>query len=170
MSGTAPPPPQQEPHYGPTSTPVGEPAYPPSATGEPAYGAQQLEWQITEQVPGDPFTAELVVWPGDALDGIAIPLQGNLLEAVSDVRRRQGGAFAMGNDAMDRDTLDSEAEASDSTEGQRPRTPLLARLSRSTGADQADRWLSNIPVKYQIGAAAAVLVVFLLIMLIGSLR
>lgn len=168
MSGTAPPPLPPESPYGQAPMPMGEPPYG-QAQPEPAYGTQRLEWQITEQVPGDPFTAELVVWQGDALDGIAIPLEGTLLDAVADIRRRQTGAFAMGNEPEDRGTLDAEAEASESTDGQRPRAPFLARLSRSTGADQADRWLSNIPVKYQIGAAVAVLVVFLLIMLIGAL-
>lgn len=122
---------------------------------------EHVEWEVVEQVPGDPWTAELVVWAGESIDGLVIPLDDSLMGAISDVRRRQGDVVA----------LDLDEPAADDQQGEREGVAgLLRGLGRSTGSTQADRWLAGVPVRVQIAGGVLLLVVFVLVMVIGNLR
>ncbi|GAB3707774.1 hypothetical protein [Mariniluteicoccus flavus] len=128
-----------------------------------------VEWQVIEQVPGDPWTAELVVWAGEDIDGLVIPLDDSLMGAIADLRRRQADVAALDHDdpAVPTDGPGADPGAA---RGETSRVgSLLQGLGRSTGSSQADRWLAGVPVKFQIAGAVALLVVFVLVMLIGSL-
>lgn len=153
------------PSAGPDSTGVGHPA---GDQPEPP-PSRRVEWQIVEQIPGDPFSADLVVWPDEQIEGVVVPLDDGLLGAVDELRRRQADvAGVFEGDPYGADYGDPEAVPAEAEEQQNPNS-LWSRLNRSTGSSQADRWMEKVPVKFQIIGAAALLVVFALVMIIGNL-
>lgn len=126
----------------------------------PTSGVPSPEWEIIERIPGDPWSAELVVWAGNDIDGVNVPLDDALIGAVTELRRRQDDIAGLDHDSL---------QPSDEPSVGGPRaSSLLQGLGRTTGAAQADRWLSGVPVRYQIAGAAALLVVFVLVMVVGS--
>lgn len=132
--------------------------------------SRRVEWQIVEQIPGDPFSADLVVWPDEQIEGVVVPLDDGLLGAVDELRRRQAdvtGVFE--GDPYGADYGDPEALPAEAEDSQQNSNSLWSRLNRSTGSSQADRWMEKVPVKFQIIGAAALLLVFALVMILGNL-
>lgn len=132
--------------------------------------SRRVEWQIVEQIPGDPFSADLVVWPDEQIEGVVVPLDDGLLGAVDELRRRQAdvtGVFE--GDPYGADYGDPEALPAEAEDSQQNPNSLWSRLNRSTGSSQADRWMEKVPVKFQIIGAAALLLVFALVMILGNL-
>lgn len=131
-----------------------------------------VEWQIQERTPGDPWSAELVVWSGNAIDGVVVPIDDALLDATAELSRRradltgwdtsgQPTPSAAGPNTPDTDQTDPEPSRAQA---------LLNGLGRTTGANAADRWLSGVPVKFQIIGGVALLAILVLVMLLGSWR
>ncbi|GAB3622695.1 hypothetical protein GCM10027418_07770 [Mariniluteicoccus endophyticus] len=136
-----------------------------SPADTPTSGVPSPEWEIIERIPGDPWSAELVVWSGNDIDGVNVPLDDALVGAVTELRRRQDDIAG-----LDHDDVDPAGPGAPGASMGGPRTSsLLQGLGRTTGAAQADRWLSGVPVRYQVAGGVALLVVFVLVMLIGSL-
>lgn len=139
-----------------------------------------VEWQLVEHVPGDPWSVELMVWSGNAIEPVPVPVDDALLGSLAEVRRRRadvdatfaGEPIPAGSGAGGVAGVDGVGDGV-AEEDEDPDRSRLGRwwdgLGRTTGSAQADRWLANVPVKWQLAGAAALLLVFILVMVIGRL-
>lgn len=164
MTSTPPPGPP------PPGAPYGAPGGPPAQPAMPA----PVEWQLVEHVPGDPWSVELMVWSGEMIEGIGVPLDDALLATLAEVRRRRADVDATFAGAPPPgpgpEPVPDDGEPETDPEGEQSRIGRWWQgLGRSTGSAQADRWLENVPVKWQLVGAAALLLVFVLVMVIGRL-
>lgn len=142
----------------------------PSDTQLEPPATRRVEWQIVEQIPGDPFSADLVVWPGEEIEGVVVPLDNELLGAVEELRRRQADVTGVFEGDQFGDYGDPAVTDPAEAEGtQQNPNSVWSRLNRSTGSSQADRWMEKVPVKFQIIGAGALLLVFVLVLVIGNL-
>ncbi|NNG21018.1 hypothetical protein HJ590_15900 [Naumannella sp. ID2617S] len=134
-----------------------------------------VEWQVIEHVPGDPWSAELVIWSGEAIDGIAVPLDEELLGVMAEVRHRRDdvdATFDGDHGASLRQAQGPDERALGAYEDEESGSRIgrwWQGLGRTTGSAQADRWLENVPVRWQLIGAGVLLLVFVLVMVIGRL-
>ncbi|OYO13806.1 hypothetical protein [Enemella evansiae] len=133
-----------------------------------------VEWQLVEHVPGDPWSVELIVWSGNAIDGVPVPVDDALLGALAEVRRRRADVDAtFAGDPLPEGPMTEAGPVGEDAEDEDAERSRFGRwwdgLGRTTGSAQADRWLANVPVKWQLAGAALLLLVFILVMVIGRL-
>lgn len=155
-----------------TPPPGPMPGQPVSPVPPQALPPGPVEWQLVEHVPGDPWSVELMVWSGDAIDGVPVPVDDQLLGALAEVRRRRADVNATFAGEPLPAAAEDPADGTDA-EDEDPDRSRLGRwwdgLGRTTGSAQADRWLANVPIKWQLAGAVLLLLVFVLVMIIGRL-
>lgn len=130
-----------------------------AADATPGLLAEAQGWVVDTDVPGDPFTARLVLYRDASDPGLSIPLTGDLAAAISNQFAAQDAeldALVAADDASHQ--VDGADDPDAASAAGRP-----SQLTAISGVVQVDRLLGRLTPRAQVILGAALVLIVVII-------